>query len=228
MNDQQYLAWRRARAGKATASNFRVIMDGGPRAWSTLANKLLIEEREWARGSTPNDVDAAPLRWGRHHEPAARARYTIATGFQVVVPEFRTLEGRDDIGCSADGIIMDGPAGPHGLEIKCPYSAAQHHRYAVAGPGGAMAQVQGSMWIWGYDRWDFASYDPREQHDLQLFIHQVRRDDRYIARLSQRVNEFADLLAARRHEFEERAAIVEHDGKLSRQEAEDLSLEVLS
>ena len=57
-------------------------------------------------------------------------------------------------------------------------------QFATIDTGGMPAehipQVQGLMWITDRMWWDFVSYSPTLPENLQLYIHRVYRDEKYI------------------------------------------------
>jgi hypothetical protein len=53
-----------------------------------------------------------------------------------------------------------------------------------------MAQIQGQLWVTGYDWCDFVSFDPRMPAGLELYIQRVPRDADYISRLDAEVRQF--------------------------------------
>lgn len=93
------------------------------------------------------------------------------------------LDDRKTISCSPDGLVgLDS-----GLEIKCPKTST-HISYLDAGklPATYKAQVMGSLWISGRDRWLFYSYSP----SVRPFKLEVERDEKYISLLAEAVEEF--------------------------------------
>lgn len=193
MNEQGTDAWRTERAGKVTASVFRRVMESGRRAHLTLANEIMRDLRHVQAGEFATRLDDVPaIRWGREHEPQARAAYVMETGNLVETAPFVPHPTHPLIGASPDGFI-----GEDGLlEIKCPFGQRQHDRYRADGPGGATAQVQGQLWITGRAWCDFVSFDPRERPELQLVLHRIPRDEDYIRALAVKVTAFADEILA--------------------------------
>ena len=208
---QRSTAWRQARIGCATASNYWKIMTP-PRAkadkeagrWSDTATTYMLEKLSELLTRVPSDTfGSQATRWGIEHEEAARERAIplIAERFgqQVELPEgknaFILHPTEPNIGCSPDGIIgTDGM-----LELKCPWNPVNHLRTVLSGqmPEQHIEQVQGSMWIKGATWYVFASYDPRvEKAGMDpLFLCKVERDSGYISReLAPRVLQFRDWL----------------------------------
>ena len=60
-------------------------------------------------------------------------------------------------------------------------------------------QVQGSMWITGFDSWDFLSYHP----DLEPLLIHVKRNDDYILALRLAILGFTNQMQTKRHQLKE-------------------------
>lgn len=180
--------WIQQRVGCATASRFKDVMaklkSGGP----AQARKDYMAEIvcECLTGMPVTKFSNAAMAWGTEMEPEARQAYIIATGNEVDEVSFikhSTLR----CGASPDGIInLEGC-----LEIKCPNSMTHMDTLiADAVPEQHTAQIQGQMWLTGFQWADFVSYDPRMPKGLDLFIRRVYRDDKYIAELQYEVSVF--------------------------------------
>lgn len=204
-HEQRTDEWLQARAGKITASRFGDVLSrtakGAPTADRTRYLWQIVTER--LTGQPVQSPDAAPLRWGRENEDAARAAYTMSmlgtvteTGF-VTHPEL-------PCGASPDGLveIPGDPEGALGLvEIKCPWSSQVHLETWLNGmPDDHMAQVQGQMWITGRAWCDFVSFDPRMPADLQLYVQRIKDDPEFQTLLHREIIAFsqeADEIVAR-------------------------------
>jgi len=190
--------WYAARLGKATASRFKDAiatkkqtekqkkdnLPGDPmQAQLDYLTELVVERLT----QTPiQRYTTAAMTWGTEQEPAARAAYERITGRIV---EETGFVAHDTLlaGCSPDGLIdWDGL-----IEIKCPYSSANHIETLLNGmPADHIPQVQGQMWITGREWCDFVSYDPRMPEALQLHVQRIQRDEAFIADLERRVTSF--------------------------------------
>lgn len=186
--EQRSYDWIQERVGHATASRFKDVMaklkSGGPaQARKDYMSELVCE---MLTGQPVNKFTNAAMAWGTETEPEARQAYMIATGNEVDEVSFikhRTLRA----GASPDGIVnLEGC-----LEIKCPTSMT-HMDTLIEGvvPEHHKAQIQGQMWITGYQWCDFVSYDPRMPKGLDMFIQRVPRDNFYIAELELEVSVF--------------------------------------
>lgn len=185
-------AWRIARSGKITASNFgRVMRAKSPKALRTLAREIADDRAAILRGEINEPLDNVPaIMWGRTHEAEARALYSIESGNLVEDGGFWVWSESPLVGASPDGLVdADGT-----VEIKVPFNRDQHHTYG-SGPGNAMWQVQGQLLCTGRAWCDFISFDPRERPEMQLFVTRVERDEAMLAAMSERLLAFvADFL----------------------------------
>jgi hypothetical protein len=245
---QRSTAWRKYRAGMATASRFADVMtewggkspysvvrpDAKAKQWwieldgkrigeSTSMRKLADEVKreldaadrdgklsataetyldelvaEMMTGQPIIRAENAAMRWGTDWESSAReAAMPIILekfGHDVRLPdgEWAFIKHRDEdgIGCSPDGIVGD-----DGLcEIKCPYNSANHvcslrnpEYFATR----HKAQIQGSLWVTGRQRYYLVSYDHRFK-DYALWVSHVDRDEEYIDEMAAKVCRFRD------------------------------------
>ena len=130
-------AWFAARAGKVTASRFKDVLarnkptaaqakagePGNPSADRTRYLWQIVTER--LTGQPVITPDAAPLRWGRENEDAARVAYQFTTSARITETGF-IAHPKLPIGASPDGLVSDesDPDGAFGLiEIKCPWNS---------------------------------------------------------------------------------------------------------
>lgn len=186
-------AWRQARLGIPTASQYKRIMTntGAASEQATAYLAELIAERitgQPADGYTSDDMTR-----GSELEPQARAAYEFATGNSVQQVGGVYLDDSRSIMASPDGLM---PELRRGLEIKCP-KLSTHIRYILDGvmPREYRLQVQGGMLVTGYDSWDFVSYHP-DYTPQTTWILTVRRDDNIIAALEQHLRAFVARLEA--------------------------------
>ena len=138
--DQRTDEWLQARAGKVTASRFKDVLSrnkptaaqakagepGNPSADRTRYLWQIVSER--LTGQPVQMPDAAPLRWGRENEDAARTAYLFTSSAKLTETGF---VGHPTLACGAspDGLLSDDsdPDGAFGLiEIKCPWSSQVH------------------------------------------------------------------------------------------------------
>jgi putative phage-type endonuclease len=180
--------WYAARLGKATASRFKdaiaALKSGAPaQARRDYLTELVVER---LTQQPIQRFQNAAMTWGTEQEPAARAAYERITG-RIVEETGFVCHDTLMAGCSPDGLVdWDGL-----IEIKCPYSSANHIETLLNGmPAEHIPQVQGQMWITGREWCDFVSYDPRMPEALQLHVQRIQRDEAFIADLERRVTSF--------------------------------------
>jgi len=180
--------WYAARLGKATASRFKdaiaALKSGAPaQAQRDYLTELVVER---LTQQPIQRFQNAAMTWGTEQEPAARAAYERITG-RIVEETGFVCHDTLMAGCSPDGLIdWDGL-----IEIKCPYSSANHIETLLNGmPAEHIPQVQGQMWITGREWCDFVSYDPRMPAELQLHVQRIQRDPSFIADLEARITSF--------------------------------------
>jgi putative phage-type endonuclease len=180
--------WYAARLGKATASRFKdaiaALKSGAPaQAQRDYLTELVVER---LTQQPIQRFQNAAMTWGTEQEPAARAAYERITG-RIVEETGFVCHDTLMAGCSPDGLVdWDGL-----IEIKCPYSSANHIETLLNGmPAEHIPQVQGQMWITGREWCDFVSYDPRMPEALQLHVQRIQRDEAFIADLERRVTSF--------------------------------------
>jgi len=181
--EQGTAEWRLARCGIPTASNFYKMLtpNGTPsRQAGDYLQKLVAE---WQTG---NPASTEPNEWmlrGIELEPQARSFYEQHTGSMVKQIGLVYLDDRRLIAASPDGLI-----GADGLlEIKCP--APHNHTAclsAAAMPRKYLPQVQGQLWVTGRQWTDFLSYHP----DFEPLIVRIGRNEKYIVKLAQVVENF--------------------------------------
>lgn len=186
--------WQKLRLGLISASRFKDVLSeprskadkeagnlsGTAEAYmNTLIAEILTGEQE--------EISGKALDWGNEHEDAARAEY-----------EFDYNQSVDQVGICIHESLMygaspDGLVGDDGMiEIKCPFISKNHVSTVINGmPKEHMPQIQGNLLVNGRQWCDFISFDPRIDGDHRLYVQRIERDEKYIAHLEQRLNNFA-------------------------------------
>jgi len=189
--------WRQQRVGCVTASRIKdVLAQGRGSAKSATRENYLTEKVLESLTGEPveDDISRFPdVAWGIECEPLGRAAYEAHCG--VLVSEVgMILHPRiAQAGASPDGLVRtDGM-----VQIKCPKTKT-HLAYLLAGgvPAEYQPQMQWEMACTGRAWNDFASFDPRLPHDLQLFVARLKRDDAAIAAYESAVEEFLSEVSA--------------------------------
>jgi len=179
--------WFQARLGIPTASRFKDIITPAKgeksKSYKTYMYELiaekLIKEKE-------NTFKTEWMERGNKIEPLARSSYEFI--HDVSVKEVGIMLNDDGtIGASPDGLI--GEKG--GLEIKCP-KPATIVKYLINNqlPLEYKPQVMGNLWISEREWWDFLAFHPV----MKFFQIRVYRDEEYIKKMEQHINDFVDEL----------------------------------
>lgn len=179
--------WHKIRGRLPTASNFGKIHTSTGKKSTQEAAYMHGLLANWMAGGMTSDQDGFQSEWmtrGLEIEDEAIAYYE----WTVCEVERVGFCLRDDelAGCSPDALM---PPLRRGLELKCP-KASTHISYLLGGkvPTIYKPQIQGSMWVTGYESWDFMSYHP----DLDPLLIHVERDEVYIAGLEVAVRLFKE------------------------------------
>ena len=179
--------WFETRLGKPSASRYKEILTPAElkpsKSASGYMNELVAER---ITGQKIESYKSKSMEVGSEREEESRRMYEFVTDVTVeqvgciIEPNGRYL-------CSPDGLINR----EYGLEMKNPEAQTQI-KYLSAGtlPIEYLLQVQGSMLVTGFDRWDFFSYYP----GLPLFILEIRRDEKVITALKDALERFCDEL----------------------------------
>lgn len=177
--DQGSPEWFEARLGLITASNFdKLITSTGKRSTQSKSymHKLLAE---WLTGTSISQEANEWMQRGNELEAEARSFYELMTGFDVKQVGLVYADEDKTVSCSPDGLMSD-----RGLEIKCP-APHTHVSYLLSGklPSKYVAQVQGSMYVTGLNKWDFLSFHP----EMEPLLITVERDVKFCASLHQTI-----------------------------------------
>lgn len=193
MKAQGSKEWHTERSVRLTASRFGDIMA----APKTKRYQNYMQEKINELSGVPYMSDDSPwFNHGKELEPFARDRYDfemslkgqpdIEQVFFVVHPEY------DFIGCSPDGCIK---SLNKGIEIKSSISHSAYQKNVKKGlPSNHKPQVQGQIWICGYDSTDFICFfrDPDGRLKDEINIVNVLPDLDYHKKLEQKCIEFFD------------------------------------
>jgi len=177
------------RAGKVTASELDALISPlgkirESKGVDTYLARKLVER--WTGAPLPQLQGVFDVEQGEILERKAKPAFTIHTGLEIESVGF--IETDDGTaGCSPDGLIGE----TSGVEIKCP-TMAVHIGYLLAGklPQDYVAQVQGSMFVTGYESWHFFSYS-RHLPPLHLI---VERDEKFQCALGAAIADFSEAL----------------------------------
>lgn len=177
-------AWFQERLGRITGTRFKTLMSGE----STIGFKDLITTiaGEILTGEIEETYFNADMERGKDLEPFARKEYENI--FEIEVPEYGfIIPGEDKFYHVYVGVSPDG----HKLEIKCP-KLKTHLNYIKKNvlPNDYKWQVQGQLFVTGWDYIDFMSYYPK----LKPFIVRVYPDEKMHDEINERLKIAIDLI----------------------------------
>lgn len=178
--------WLYARLGVVTASNAHRIITPKTLKLSSqasgYAHELLAES---ALGHPIDNASSGFMERGNILEMKARQWYELQRDCEVEEVGFIMRDDRR-AGCSPDGLV--GANG--GVEIKCPSAAVHIATLLGEADEKHRCQVQMSMWVTEREYWDRVSYNP----DLPSALIRFNRDEKFIAALSDAVDQFLEYL----------------------------------
>lgn len=175
--------WLLCRAGLPTTSNFDKIITPATMKPSASAEPYMYELLCECIMGRPNETEINAFMQ-RGHDLEGEAVNFFEALFDIETKQVgfcTTDDGK--IGCSPDRLVGDDA----GLEIKCPM-ATTHIMYKDKGvvPAKYRAQIQGSLYVTGRERWHFLSYNPILP-PLHII---VERDEEFIAKLDELLKAF--------------------------------------
>lgn len=182
--------WFAVRAGIPTASEFDQLITpkGKPRDGQMVQTYLMKKLAErWLGRPIDKPFRSAAMDTGIALEPEARAYFEMERGLEVTQVGFVTDDaGR--CGCSPDGLVGNA----RGLELKCP-DPHTHLGYLLGRklPDDYVAQVQGSLYVTGFNVWYFMSY----RRNFPQLILEIGRDDNVMSGLTEAIEKFSDSLS---------------------------------
>ena len=181
--EQGPLEWKLARIGCITMSHAATLIANGRGGKPSVGREtyLIDVASEIISGMPAEEINVWAMQRGIILEPYARRAYEALTGFKVNQVGLGYLDDKKRIAASPDGLIE---GRKQGVEIKCP-GAKEHLRTILSAsiPDKYNPQVQGCMWVFGLDSWDYVSFCP-EFKAQPLFIVPVDRDQEMIDRIS--------------------------------------------
>jgi len=186
--EQRTEEWFAARCGKVTASRVADIVAKTKTGYSASRENYLAQlVCERMTGKPAESYSNTAMQWGTDQEPYARSAYELAKDVLVQEVGFVVHPNIENAGASPDGLV-----GEFGLvEIKCPNTATHIQTLLDQKvPDKYNIQMQWQMACTGRQWCDFASFDPRMEEGLQLFIKRVEYHPLYVAELEKEVINF--------------------------------------
>jgi len=168
--------WFRAKAGVPGASSFSKIITASGKP-SVSANDYIFQlAGEKILGRIEDGYVSFAMQQGIDREAEARRFYELVNGVEIRQVALVYKSEARSVACSPDG-LMHGK----GLEIKCPLlkTHVKYLLYNDAFKTEYFIQVQGSLWVCGFDTWDLMSYSP----GLPPLILTMERDENFISKL---------------------------------------------
>ena len=187
--EQQSPEWFAIKAGIPSAGSAKEIVTekGEPYKSQTLYADKLADEA--IRGHTDEGYQSKAMKTGSIRERESRIVYELDHIVDVQEMGFIFNDSKK-YGCSPDGIINNS----YGIEMKNPLGKT-HVKYLREGklPTGVgyVQQIQMSLLVTGFDRWDFMSYCPGHSP----FYVRVERDEVFIKKLEEQLEGFCFKLA---------------------------------
>ena len=192
--EQGSLKWLELKAGRPGASSFDKIITTKGEPSKTRSDYIFQLAAERIVGREVDGYTNAAMQRGIELEPEGRALFEFITGLELKQVGLVYRDESRRVLCSPDGLLLDQ------TKIDLPYAgfeqknpiAKTHAKYLFSGklPSDYFQQVQGSMWICGFESWWFQSAYP----GMPPLILEVKRDEKFISRLSVMMDEFLDEL----------------------------------
>lgn len=185
--DQGTEEWFQEKLGIPSASNFNKILSATGKPSTQAKGYLYQLAAERITGERAESYKNEIMEEGNIREAESRSMYELT--YSVEVEEVGVIYPDENkrFLCSPDGLINR----EYGLEMKNVLPKTQV-KYLINNkvPNEYYVQVQGSMLVTGYDRWDFFSYSP----GLPLMIIEERRDNNFCNLLKDKLEKFCDEL----------------------------------
>jgi len=190
--EQRSPEWFTMRKGKITSSEVYKIM-GESRSKTELlsetAKSYLLEKVAESLGGESNSISNQATEWGTDLEDTAVEVYEARTSQKVDKCSFITLN--DSYGGSPDGLV-----GQEGcIEIKCPFSSANHIKYSLISNDAEFKKVvtnyyyqcMSHMLVSGAKWCDFISFDPRVDAEYMMFVYRLHRNEEEIENMKAKI-----------------------------------------
>lgn len=201
--EQGSIEWLMERLGHCTASRFKDVLNfqkSGKEGTKRAAYRMeLVVER--LTGKPAEHFVSNAMQDGLDREPIAKMAYEARTGLMLHETGFTHHPSIQWVGGSPDALIgSDG-----GAEFKCPTPGTHVDTLLNGMSNDHLPQIQGLIWIFGRQWWDFASYQPIFPEALQLYIQRVPANHVYIADLEIAVLKLLDEIDAQHKKLRELA-----------------------
>ena len=190
--------WLAFKLGVPSSTGFKRIVTTKGEPSKSRAGYLKELALETVTGKRKKTFVSGAMAEGTAREDESRALYELRTGYTVRQVAVVFPDEQRKCLCSPDGLVLsaDQPSmiqiADRGLEAKNPEEDT-HYDVLMAGvlPTTHFCQVQGSLYVTGFDSWDYISYHP----DLAPLIITVKRDEKFISKLASALDIFCLELA---------------------------------
>jgi hypothetical protein len=172
--------WLEARMNCVTMSNAKYLISKGRGKEPSVTRQTYIAEiaSQIISGVLAEKVNTYDMERGNILEPFARSVYEDITGVEVETVGIGYLNDERRIAASPDGLMPN-----KGVEIKC--QAPKNHMktlMAMKNPKQFEAQMQGCMWVFDVDEWDYCSFCP-EFEKMPMVIIPAKRDEEIVKKI---------------------------------------------
>lgn len=178
--EQSTEAWFEAKLGKPSASNASKIITQEGKPSKQREGYLYELAAERIRQKRHVGYINADMVEGMEREAESRKLYELMHDCEVKPGGICYPDEKKQILCSPDGLVWTGPTSydRHGLEMKNVIPKIQvEYLLANRVPSEYFGQIQFSLLVTGFKRWDFISYCP----GLPPLIIHVERDEKYLS-----------------------------------------------
>jgi hypothetical protein len=167
--------WYEAKAGLPSAGSASKIVTTKGEPSKQAKDYIYQLAGEKIIGRIDESYTSFAMQQGIDREDEARGLYELISGQRVRQVALVYKDASKSVSCSPDGLLE-----ASGLEIKCPMLKT-HVKYLLDGklPTEYIQQLQFSMWVCGFDTYDFMSYYP----GIEPLIITVKRDNEFIEKL---------------------------------------------
>lgn len=177
--------WFMEKLGKPSASNADKIITGSGKKSTQREGYLYELAAERVRGYRDETFKNEAMEMGNIRENESLIMYEMALNCYVESVGVVYKDEHKKFLCSPDGIVN----GQWGVECKNVLGKTQVKRLLKWElPAEYVMQVQFSLYITGFDRWDFCSYCP----DMRPLIIQVEPDKKLQSLIDEEIHAFCD------------------------------------
>ncbi len=173
--------WVKEKLGKPSASNVSKIITNSGEPSKQRQGYMDELAAEIITGEAEEGYKNGIMEMGNERESESRSFYELTNGVEVKTVGVIYKDEAKEFLCSPDGIIYKGKKPLHGLELKNVLGKTQVRRLLDNSlPSEYFGQIQMSLYITGFEFWDWCSYRPK----MKPLVVRVPRDEKYIKALS--------------------------------------------